>query len=83
MVEWITPEQARAWIRHSHQRNTDLLKCRAMLTDIEEGRWHVTLQQGRPVIVSRGKGCIADGHHRLITVLLRGEPLLCEIEYRD
>jgi hypothetical protein len=54
-----------------------------MLTDIEEGRWHVTLQQGRPVIVSRGKGCIADGHHRLITVLLRGEPLLCEIEYRD
>jgi len=54
-----------------------------MLDDIEQDRWDVTLQAGRPVIVSRGKGCIADGHHRLITILLHGAPLLCEIEYRD
>ena len=83
MIEAITPDQARRWIRHSHQRNTDLLKCRAMLTDIESGKWNVDLQADRPVIVSRGKGCIADGHHRLVTILMYGEPLECEIEYRD
>lgn len=54
-----------------------------MLDDLEAGRWDVTRQADTPLIVSRGKGCIADGHHRLITVLLWGEPLECEVIYRD
>lgn len=37
VVETITPGQASAWIRHSHQREIDLLKCRMMLDDIETG----------------------------------------------
>lgn len=82
-IQHITPEQARAWIRHSHQRNTDLLKCRAMLTDLEAGQWDVTRQADTPVIVSNSAGCIADGHHRLVTVLMWGAPLECEVIYRD
>jgi hypothetical protein len=81
-VEQVTPEQARRWIRHSHQRNTDLLKCRAMLDDVEGGRWDPARQEGRPVIVSTEKDTIADGHHRLVTILLHGEPLPCEVLYR-
>lgn len=83
MIQPVTPDDARRWIRHSHQRNTDLLKCRMMLDDLESGRWDVTRQKDTPVIVSTGKGCIADGHHRLVTILLWGEPLECEVIFRD
>lgn len=83
MVRTVSPADARAWIRHSHQRNTDLFKCRRMLDDLESGRWDVARQKDTPVIVSNGKGCIADGHHRLVTILLWGEPLECEVIFRD
>jgi len=53
-----------------------------MLDDIEAGRWDPSRQEGRPVIVSREKDTIADGHHRLVTILMHGEPLPCEVLYR-
>jgi hypothetical protein len=82
-VEDVTPDQARRWIRRSHQRNTDLMKCRAMLDDVEGGRWDPARQEGKPVIVGAGGTVVADGHHRLVTILMHGKPLPCEVEYRD
>ena len=81
-VEQVTPEQARRWIRRSHQRPIDLLKCRMMLDDVEAGRWDPSRQDGTPVIISDGKGTAADGHHRLVTVLMHGAPLPCAVERR-
>ena len=79
-VEQVTPEQAARWIRHSHQRPIDLLKCRMMLDDIEAGRWDPSRQDGTPVIV-RGEVAL-DGHHRLVAILMLGEPLPCSVERR-
>ena len=79
-VEQVTPEQARRWIRHSHQRPVDLLKCRMMLDDVEAGRWDPSRQDGTPVIV-RDEVAL-DGHHRLVAILMLGQPLGCVVTYR-
>jgi hypothetical protein len=81
MIQPVSPDDARRWLRHSHQRNVDLLKCRSMLDNIESGTWEPTKQT--PVIVSKSAGCIADGHHRLVTVLMWGKPLDCDVIYCD
>jgi hypothetical protein len=81
MIQPVTPDDARRWLRHSHQRNIDLYKCRLMLNDIESNLWEPTKQT--PIIVSKSAGCIADGHHRLITVLMLGRTLDCEVIHVD
>ena len=82
-VELVTPEQARRWIRHSHQRSIDLLKCRRILEAAGSGHWNPTLQVHSPVIVLQSRGVIADGHHRMIAILMHGKPLECVVEYRE
>jgi ParB-like chromosome segregation protein Spo0J len=52
-----------------------------MLNDIESNLWEPTKQT--PIIVSKSAGCIADGHHRLITVLMLGRTLDCEVIHVD
>lgn len=74
-LEHVTPEDARRWIRSSHQRSIDLLKSRKMLDDLAEGRWDPSLHERRPVIVSEKKQTLADGHHRIMAVLMLGEPI--------
>jgi hypothetical protein len=72
-VTAVTPADAGRWIRHSHQRQIDLLKVRMMLDDIEAGTWRP--DDHTPIIVLDGRGCIADGHHRLIATLIHGHPV--------
>jgi hypothetical protein len=73
IVRTVTPADAARWIRHSHQRQIDLLKVRMMLNDIEAGVWQP--EGHTPIIVLDGRGCIADGHHRLIATLIHGHPV--------
>ena len=79
MIEDVCPETARLWIRDTHQRRIDLLKCRRILNDIEAGTWDPIGTTG-PVIVRDNK-CL-DGHHRLLAVLMYGEPIQIAVQYR-
>ena len=72
-VTTVTPADAARWIRHSHQRQIDLLKVRLMLDDIEAGAWQPDTHT--PILVLNDQGCIGDGHHRLIATLIHGEPV--------
>lgn len=74
-IEQVAPSDARRWIRTSHQRSVDLLKVRKMLDDLADGRWDPSLHERRPVIVSESKQTLADGHHRIMAVLMLGEPI--------
>jgi hypothetical protein len=74
-LEVVTPQEAARWIRTSHQRAIDLIKCRRMLDDIEGGLWDPQTHAERPVILNATKQVIADGHHRMVMILMHGEPV--------
>lgn len=82
VLEDVTPEMARRWIRHSHQRALDLVKPRKLLDDIAAGKWDPINHRRRPVVVSVDKEILADGHHRIQTVLMHGEPIPMYVLYK-
>lgn len=80
VLQDVTPDLARQWIRVSHQRALDLLKPRRMIEDLEMGRWDPLNHQTRPVIVN-SSGQLVDGHHRIQMVLMLDEPVPMYVLY--
>jgi hypothetical protein len=72
MIQTITPDDARKWLRNSRQRNVDMNRVRTLIEAMESGSWDIKNIPNDPIRIKDGG--VEDGNHRLMAVLIHGEP---------